>query len=139
MRRLATALSALAFLWGCGATGYLIALASPTGITRAATIAAGSGDMAGMPPPLATAEGVWVAGLLMGVALLAGVPLGVALTHPSAHRRTATVVGLTILSFCALSGSFVGLLHLPGGLLLLVASAVGKVEPRAEPHPDLRA
>ena len=134
VRRLATTLSALGFLWGCAATGYLFVVSSPAGISRAATIAASAGDGAGMPPPLATAEGVWVAGLLIGVALLAGVPLGVARRHPAGHRWTAAIVGFTILGFCALAGSVVGLLHLPGALLLLASSAVGK----AGPYADLR-
>ena len=40
-------------------------------------------------PPLATAPGVWMAGLLLGMTLLAGIPLGVALASPGGARPTA--------------------------------------------------
>lgn len=139
MRRVAPTLCALAFLWACAASVYLLVGSSPAGIARSATLAAGGSEASGMPPPLATVEGVWVAGLLMGIGLLAGVPIAVVLAHPSGHRATAWTVGSSILGFCAISGFFVGLLYLPAALLLLVAGAVGKAEPGAVPYADLRA
>lgn len=139
MRRLATISSALGFLWACAATAYLLVVASPAGVARSTTLAAGAGDAAGLLPPLATAEGVWLAGLLMGVALLAGVPFGVALAHPTGLRPTGLTTGFAMVGFCALSGDFVGLLYLPCALLLIAAGAVARAEPRAAPYADLRA
>jgi hypothetical protein len=71
-----------------------------------------------------------MAGLLMGVTLLAGMPLGVALSHPAGQRSTAWTVGLLLLGFCVLSGFSVGLRYLPTSVLLMVAGGVGQVEPK---------
>jgi hypothetical protein len=79
-----------------------------------------------------------MAGLLMGVTLLAAMPLGVALAHPSGHRTTAWTAGLLLLGFCALSGVSMGLPYLPSAILLIVAGAVGKMEPQGKPVVDTR-
>lgn len=139
MRRLALTLGALAFLWACAATTYLLFASSQAGIARAAMLAAGGGAAPHMPPPLATATGVWVTGLLVGVTYLAGMPLGIALAVPAGQRMVAWTTGFVLLGFCAVSGFSVGLPYLPSALLLVVAGAVDKVEPQGRPFAGSRA
>jgi hypothetical protein len=139
LRRLATTLDALAFLWACGATVYLLVAISPTGIATSAMLAPSLGEATRMPPSLATANGVWMAGLLVGVTMLAGMPLGIAWAHPSGHRMTAWTAASLLLGFCLLSGLFVGLLYLPCTFLLMAAGAVSRVEARRMPLADSRA
>lgn len=125
MRRLARTLDSLAFLWACAATVYLLLSSSPGGVTASGLLAATGVGTGRVLPPLATARGVWMAGLLLVVTVLAGLPLGVAMTHPSGHRPTAWAVAGLLLAFCLLTTPFVGLLYLPSTLLLMVAGAVG--------------
>ena len=132
-------LSGLAFLWACAATWYLLLAASPAGIATSAVLPSSEGEPNGMPPSLATAEGVWVAGLLIGVTLVAGMPLGVGLAHPSTQRTTAWTTSLVLLGFCLLSSFPIALLYLPSTLLLAIAGAVGKVEPQSTALADFRA
>ena len=133
LKRFAMILGAVAFLWACGATVYVLLASSEAGIAASSMIAA-SGDTAKrMPPPLATANGVWMTGLLIGVTLLAGIPMGIAMAHPAGQRRTAWMAGLLLLGFCLISGFFVGLLYLPSTILLIAAGAADKVEPRGSP------
>ena len=131
MRRLAVTLSALAFCWACAATAYLLLASTRTGVATPAGLAA-SGNESSLPPPLSTAEGVWMAGLLIGVTLAAGLPFGIGLAHPPGHRSSAVAIGLLLVGFCSVSGLSVGLLYLPGALLLLVAGAVGAGDSRAQ-------
>ncbi|HUF75767.1 MAG TPA: hypothetical protein VMM35_05780 [Longimicrobiales bacterium] len=130
MRRLTVTLSALAFLWACAATAYLLLASTRTGIATPASLAAG-GDEATRPPSLATADGVWMAGLLMGVTLMAGMPLGVGLAHPPGQRGTAWAGGLLLLGFGLVSGFSVRLLYLPSAFLLILAGAVAKADSAA--------
>ena len=69
--------------------------------------------------------------LLMGATLVAGMPLGIGLAHPTGHRTTAFASGLLLLGFCLVTGLSVGLLFLPSTILLVLAGALGRVEPRA--------
>ena len=131
MSRLAVTLSALAFLWACAATAYLMLASSPSGMATAATLAAVGDGARRLPPPLATADGVWMAGLLIGVTIMAGMPLGIGLAHPPGLRATAWTAGLLLLGFCVLSGWPVGLLYLPSTMLRMVAGSAGAVRSRA--------
>lgn len=139
LRRLAMVLGGLAFLWACAATWYLLLASSQAGIATSATLPSSGAEPSGMPPSLATAEGVWMAGLLIGVTLLAGMPLGVGLAHPAAQRATAWTTGLLLLGFCFVSGFPMGLLYLPSTILLVVAGAVGRVERQSTALADFRA
>src|SRR6056297_1436700 len=105
-------LGALAFVWACGATVYVLLASSQTGMATSAMIAASGDVVRRMPPPLATAKGVWMTALLMGVTVLAGIPVCIAWAHPSSQRRIAWLAGLLLLGFCLISGLFVGLLYL---------------------------
>ena len=139
LRRLAVALGALAFLWACGATVYLLLASSHAGIATSVTLAAGGGGTRRMLPSLATANGVWITGLLLGTALLSGIPLGVALGHPPALRATAWIVGALLLGFCLLAGFFVGLLYLPSALLLIGVGVMIRSESRGMTLAEFRA
>lgn len=107
-------------------------------MAASALFPAGGSESRRIMPPLASATGVWMSGLLMGISLAAGVPLGLALTRPSDLRTPAWGAGFLILGFCVLSGMAVGLPYLPSAVLLLVAGAAGRaVEPQEVPLPDL--
>lgn len=137
MRRLAISMGALAFLWACGATAYLLFASSEAGMAASAILPAGESESRRIMPPLASATGVWMSGLLMCITMLTGIPLGLSLTLPSDQRTPAWCAGFLILGFCALSGVPVGLPYLPSAVLLLVAGAVGRAaEPRDMPLPD---
>jgi hypothetical protein len=127
-------LDALALLWTCAATAYLLMASTRRGIAASAVLGIAGDDVGRLPPSLATANGVWMAGLLMGLTLLGGMPLGIALAHPSGHRAAAWTVALTLLGFCFLSGFFVGLLYVPATVLLMIAGAVWKSEPPGGPR-----
>lgn len=123
MRRLATALGALAFLWACGATVYLLTTAGYEGLGTTSALVDGGIEVRRVSVSLAAANGPWVVGLLIGVSLFAGVPLGVALTFPAGQRSTTWTAALLLLGFSVISGFSVGFFYLPCGILLL-ASAI---------------
>lgn len=138
-RRLAITLSALAFLWACTATVYLLMASSRRGLAASAMLGTAGEGASGMPPPLSTADGVWMAALLLGVTLLAGIPMGIGLAHPSGHRATAWTIASLLVGFSLVSGGFVGLLYLPSTILLIVAGAVRRLAPQGAPLADSRA
>ena len=122
-------LGALAFFWACAATTYLLTTSAGTGIASSGILAASASGVQQVLPPLATPTGVWVTGLLTGLTLMAGIPAGVALTHPSDQRTTAWTAGLVLLAFSLLAGFSLGLLYLPSTVLLIAAAVIGEVEP----------
>jgi hypothetical protein len=67
-------------------------------------------------------NGPWVAGLLMGVVVLTGLPVGVAFRHPSAQRMTTWCAAVLILGFALVAGFSVGLFYLPSAVFLLAAA-----------------
>ncbi|HUF76302.1 MAG TPA: hypothetical protein VMM35_08490 [Longimicrobiales bacterium] len=129
MRRLAMVLGALAFLWASAATVYVLLTSSETAMSASNMLAASGGEARGRPPSLATADGVWMATLLMAITLLTSLPAGIALRHPSGQRVAAWAAGLMVLGFCLVSGVFLGLLFLPSAILLMAAGAVDQAEP----------
>lgn len=139
MRRLALILGMLAFLWTSAATAYVVLASSETAMSTSDMLVVSGDEAKGMPPSLATANGVWMTGLLMGVTLLTSLPVGIALAHPSRRRMAAWAAGLLLLGFCLISGLFLGLLYLPSALLLMAAGAVDQVEPQGVPVAGRRA
>ena len=130
MRRLATALGGLAFLWAGAATFYLLTAAGYEDVSTSVALAEGTVDAQGVTTSLVSANGPWVVGLLGGVSLLAALPLGVALAYPQGQRATTWSVALLLLGFSIVSGFSVGLFYLPSAVLLL-ASAIVTVFVRA--------
>jgi hypothetical protein len=111
-------LSGLALLWASAAMAYILLASSRTGMATAVALAAGE---ATTPPSLSSADGVWMAALLVGATLMSGLPFGISLVQPEGLRATAWTVGLLLLGFCLVTGVSVGLLYLPSAILLLVA------------------
>jgi len=133
-RPLATSASAVALLWACGATLYLLAGAGYDGAGTTALLGGSDADVGHVPVSLLSANGAWIAGLLMVLTLLSGIPLGVALTQPRAHRTTALVVAVTLAAFCLIGGRSIGLMYAPAALALFAAAALIPV--RSAPRPE---
>lgn len=102
-------------------------------MTVSAVVAGIAGDAQPAAPPLASADGVWVTGLLIGVCLLAGVPMGVALTHPPVQRVTAWTIGSILLAFSFLAGISLGLPYLPSAILILGMGVLARMETELRP------
>jgi len=130
LRRLSVIFGGLAFFWSCAVTFHVLRASSRTGMTVSAVVAGIAGDAQSVAPPLASANGVWVTGLLMGISMLAGVPLGVALAHPPVQRVTAWTIGGILLGFCLLAGLSLGLPYLPSAILVFGVAMMAKLEPR---------
>jgi hypothetical protein len=126
-RHLATALNALAFLWVSAATIYLLVTAGYEGLSPASALAGNTPIVGHIDTSLASANGPWVVGLLLIVSLIAGLPFGVALTSPKSHRAVTWTAGLLLLGFSIISGYTVGLMYLPGAVLLLAAATTNVV------------
>lgn len=124
MRRLATALSAAAFLVACAATIYLLTAATYEGVSTGAVLTGGGAEPTRVTRSFVSTNGSWVIGLLLGVTLLAGVPLGIALASPRNQQAATWSAALLLLGFSMISGFSVGLLFLPSAALLLVAAIV---------------
>ena len=82
MRRLATTLGALAFLWTAAATVYLLTATRYVGIGTGAAMSESGVEAHRVTVPLLSANGLWIVFLLGAVTLLSGLPVGVALAHP---------------------------------------------------------
>lgn len=131
MRRIATTLSGLGFLWAGAATLYLLRGAGYATVTTVSALGVTDAAVGQVRVSLLSAEGVWIVALLSGVTLLAGLPVGVALTHPSGHRATALVVGGLLLGFSFLSGFSMGLPYLPAAAVVFAAGVVSPRHGRA--------
>jgi hypothetical protein len=118
MRRLSLILAGLAFVWACAVTVHVLQASSQTGMTISAVVAGIAADAHPVAPPLSSANGVWVTGLLVGISMLSGVPMGVALTYPPVQRATAWTIGCMLLGFCLLGGLSLGLPYLPSAILV---------------------
>ncbi|MEX2471215.1 MAG: hypothetical protein WEA34_03500 [Gemmatimonadota bacterium] len=130
MRRLSLILGGLAFFWACAVTWYVLQASSEPGMMVSAVAAGIAGDAHSVAPPLASAKGVWVTGLLVVISVLSGVPMGVALTHPPVQRVTAWTTGSVLLVFCLLAGLSLGLPYLPSALLVFGVAVIANEEPR---------
>lgn len=129
-RRLSLILGGLAFFWACAVTWYVLQASSETGMTVSAVAAGIAGDARSVAPPLASADGVWVTGLLVGISMLSGVPVGVALTHPPVQRVAAWTTASMLLAFCLLAGLTLGLPYLPSALLAFGVGVMANSETR---------
>ena len=85
-------------------------------------------DVGHLLPSLTAATGVWITALLAGLTLVAGIPLGVALTHPPDQRRTALASALLLLAFALFARPSLGLPYLPSATLLVAAALMGDLE-----------
>lgn len=128
VHHLATTLGALGWIWACAASAYLLAATDGAGIWSSSMFAAGGEGMDGPLPSLGTATGVWIATLLTGVTLVAGIPVGVTLTYPADGRRAAWAAGLGLLAFSLSVRPSLGLVYLPSAMLLMATAAVGELE-----------
>lgn len=129
-RRLSLILGGLAFFWACAVTWYVLQASSETGMTVSAVAAGIAGNARSVAPPLASADGVWVTGLLVGISMLSGLPMGVTLTHPPAQKVTAWTTGSMLLAFSLLAGLSLGLPYLPSALLVFGVAVIANDEPR---------
>lgn len=130
LRRLSLIFGGLAFFWACAVTWHVLQASSQAGMTVSAVVAGIAGDARSVAPPLASADGVWVTGLLVGVSMLSGVPMGVALTHPPVQKVTAWTIGFMLLGFCLLAGLSLGLPYLPSAILVFGVAVMASTEPR---------
>lgn len=133
MRRLATALSALGFLWALAATVYILSGGGHEGISTSFTLAGGQRELGRGGVSLVSAEGVWLVGLLSGLTLIAGMPLGVALSYPEGQRITTWGAGALLLGFSVTTAVTVGLFYVPCAVVLLAAASATGVPGRGRP------
>lgn len=98
-------------------------------MTVSATIAGVAGDPGSLAPPLASADGVWVTGLLLIVSVLSGVPFAVTLTYPPVQSVTAWTIGWMLLAFSLLAGLSLGLPYLPSAILVFAVAVLAEREP----------
>lgn len=73
---------------------------------------------------LASANGVWMVGLLSLVTVTFALPVGVALRHPAGQRFVGWTIGWLVLVFSVVSGLSVGLTYLPAAVLVLAGAAL---------------
>lgn len=128
VRRLSLILGGLAFFWACAVTLHVLQSSSQTGMTISAVVAGIAGDAPSVAPPLASANGVWVTALLVGISMLSGVPMGVTLTHPPFQRVTALTIGSMLLGFCLLAGLSLGMPYLPSAILIFGVGVMSKMD-----------
>lgn len=128
LRRLSTISGGLAFFWACAVSLHVLRASSPTGITVSAAIAGVAGEAATVAPPLDSADGVWVTGLLLIISVLSGVPLAVTLTYPPGQSVTAWTIGSILVGFSVLAGLSLGLPYLPSALLIFMVGVLAKRE-----------
>lgn len=124
MRRIAKTLAGLSFLWACAATIYLIVAAGHQGMGTASTFAAGAVDVQRVTVSLASRNGPWLVGLLLGVALLSGMPFGVAVAHPPGQRAATWSTAVLLLAFAVIAGFSIGLFYLPSAVLMGVSAVL---------------
>lgn len=135
MRHVATALAGLAFLWACGATVYLLSNAGYDGFSTGSTLSGTESVVGHIEVSLVSANGTWVVALLSTVTVIAGLPLGVWLTGAAARRAVTWVSALMLLAFSLIAGFSVGLMYLPGALVLLAAAASSLLVKGKDPGP----
>ena len=120
MRTLATILSGLAFLTSIAATIYLLN-APLYQYVKVVHTESGEETIQGTAT-LVEENGNWVVNQLVGVTLVSGVPLFVALRR-SALQRLVTWVSALLLMAYSIAGSFtIGLAFMPSAILLLIAA-----------------
>jgi len=124
MRRLATTLGALAFLWTAAATVYLLTETRYDGIGTGATMFESGVEAHRVTVPLLSANGLWIVFVLGAVTLLSGLPVGVALAYPSSQRTATWSVAVLLLGFAVVTLSSVGLFYVPSALLMVGSAAV---------------
>ena len=120
MRTLVTILSGLAFLACIAATIYL--LNAPL-YQHVKTVHTESGEQTIQgTATLVEVNGTWVVYQLIGVTLVSGVPLFVALRRSAIQRLVTWVCALLLMAY-SIAGSFtIGLAFMPGAILLLFAA-----------------
>ena len=120
MRTLATILSGLAFLASIAATIYLL---NAPFYRYVEIVHTESGEETIQDTAtLVEVNGTWVVNQLIGVTLVSGVPLFVALRR-SALQALATWVSALLLMAYSIAGSFtIGLAFMPSAILLLIAA-----------------
>ena len=128
LRNLTMLFGALGWVWACATSAYLLVASRGAGLWHGSLFIGSEADAGQLLPSLSTATGVWVAALLGGVTLVAGVPLGVALAHPPDHARTAWPAALALLAFSLFAGPPLGPPYFPAAALLLAATMGGDVE-----------
>jgi len=122
MRRLATGVSALALLSACTASAYLWRVPMYASLSTTSTSTSSAVTTGLDSQTLVGANGSWVTVLLVGVTLLCGLPLCVAVAVPGAQRGATWSTALLVLGFSIISGFSVGLFFMPSALLLLVSA-----------------
>jgi hypothetical protein len=138
LRHINTGLNALAFLWASVATLYLLVVSDVAGGHTASALGDGGDVVGDLGLSLASADGVWVVGLLILVTVLAGLPLGVSLTHHEGHRLVTGIAAWLLLGFSLISGFSLGMVYLPVPLLMFASVATGRVQARGVTSPELR-
>ena len=127
-RRFAAILGAVGWIWACTASVYLLVASHGAGIWNASMFVGVDVDVRHLLPSLTTATGVWITALLAGVTLVAGIPLGVALTHPPDQRRVTWTAALLVLGFSLVAKPSLGLAYLPSAVLLIATAVAGDLE-----------
>lgn len=123
MRTLATILTGLAFLIAIAATIYLLNAPLYHYVETSQTVGGEQTTTQGTAT-LVEGNGTRVIYQLLGVTLVSGVPLLVALVRPALRlQRVVTWLCALLLLAYAIAGSFtVGLAYMPSALLLLIAA-----------------
>lgn len=122
MRKLVMILSALALLASAAFTIYLLSVPFYRGFE---TFHTESGSVTiQSTKTLTEVNGKRVVYQLIGVTLLSGVPLFVALARPASQRLATWVSALLLLAFSIAGALTVGLAYMPSAVLLLIAAII---------------
>jgi hypothetical protein len=136
LRHLSTSLSGLAFLWAAAATTYLLVASGNQGIATGSGLVGSDQALGRLGVPLVSANGVWIVCLLLIVTVIAGLPLGVALTDRARHRSVTWIACALLLGFSMISGFSVGLMYLPGAVALFASALTVQVRSQVrQPRP----
>ena len=117
MRTLALILCGLAFLLSMAATIYL--LNAP--LYQTVHIENGGQPIQGTAT-LVEANGTWVVNQLVGVTLVSGVPLVLALRRSALQRLVTWVSALLLMGYSIAGSMTIGLAFMPSAILLLIAA-----------------
>lgn len=135
MRTLATILSGLAFLASIAATIYLLNAPLYQHVTTVLT-ESGEETIQGTAT-LVEVNGTWVVIQLLGVTLVSGVPLFVALRRSALQRQVTWVSALLLMAY-SIAGSFtIGLAFMPSAILLLITAIATLFIRKGADHQDM--
>ena len=124
MRRLSLLLDAAAFLAAIAMTARLLMVPVYAGMATSTSTSGGAATPVEVGRSLVAVNGGWVVVVLVGVTLLAGIPLILSLIAPAAQRGATWSAALLLTGFCFVAGFSVGTSFRLSALLLLLSAVL---------------